>query len=87
MTGMERIRRDDERRHWDEEGYRVVAAWARAYSTTMGAVIGPCRAKVLVGCRAAVAQELRGKGWTLRQIGELLGSRHHTTIMNLLEAA
>ena len=87
MTHIGHIQRVDERRQWDAEGYAVVLAWARAYNTTMRAVTGPCRAKVLVGCRAAIAQELRQKGWTLTQIGELLGSRHHTTVMNLLEAA
>jgi chromosomal replication initiation ATPase DnaA len=84
MTGLERIRQADERRHWDVEGFTVMRAWADSYSTTMRAVTGPCRAKVLVACRAAIAKELRGKGWTLSQIGELLGSRHHTTVMNLL---
>lgn len=77
----------DERRHWDMTGYAVMRSWADAYSTTMRAVTGPCRARTLVTCRAAIAKELRGKGWTLSQIGELLGSRHHTTVMNLLEAA
>ena len=86
MTSMDRIRRADERRLWDAEGYAVAASWAGAYSTTLRAVTGPCRAKVLVACRAAIAKELRDKGWTLSQIGELLGSRHHTTVMNLLEA-
>ena len=87
MTSLERIRRVDERRTWDSEGYAVAASWAGAYSTTLRAVTGPCRARVLVACRAAIASELRQKGWTLGQIGELLGGRHHTTVMNLLEAA
>lgn len=83
MTG-DRI---DERRHWDMDGFLVLRAAARAYGTTWRAMTGPSRTKVLVAARAQVAQELREKGWTLAQIGELLGSRHHTTIMNLLETA
>jgi chromosomal replication initiation ATPase DnaA len=84
---LSRVERVDERRNWDLDGYRVMRGWVDAYSTTMRAVTGPCRARTLVACRAAIAKELRDKGWTLGQIGELLGSRHHTTVMNLLEAA
>lgn len=77
----------DERRHTDVDGWRTAGEVAHQYGTTIRALIGPCRARVLVAARAEVARRLRARGWSLRAIGELLGSRHHTTILNLLENA
>ena len=82
-----RANRIEERRHLDVDGWRIAHEVAQIYGTTIRALVGQTRTRVVVAARAEVARRLRLRGWTLGQIGELLGSRHHTTVMNLLREA
>lgn len=43
----------------------------------------PDRRRVMVRLRTAIATELRGRGFTLPEIGEAM-NRHHTSILSLL---
>jgi chromosomal replication initiation ATPase DnaA len=46
---------------------------------------GPSRTRRLVDARQLVARALRVRGATLRDIGEVLGGRDHSTVVNLLK--
>lgn len=52
----------------------------------VAAMAGRVRSAALVTARAQAARELRDLDFTLEEIGRVLGGRHHTTIMNMLES-
>ena len=62
----------------------IVGASCAEWGVSRELVVGPRRDRVLVRCRLALALRLREHGLTLRQIGQELGGRDHTTIMSLL---
>ncbi len=47
-------------------------------------VLAPGKTKFKVSARWHVASELRRRGYSLPEIGRMMGGYHHTTIMNLL---
>lgn len=56
---------------------------ARRHHCKPAEIIGPRRHAWLVQARRDVAMALRAIGWTFNQIGQLLGGRHPSTVMNL----
>ena len=65
----------------------IIREVARLHGTTEIAIRGACRVRRVVAARRDAARRLRLRGLSLRVVGIALGARHHTTIMNLLEAA
>jgi hypothetical protein len=57
---------------------------ALRHGLTRNDIIGRDRRSKAVAARAAAARHLHQQGRSLNQIGAILGGRHHTTIMNLL---
>ena len=50
-------------------------------------IVGARRVQRYCRARNAVAYALRERGWSLQEIGAVLGARHHTTVMNSLDQA
>ena len=65
----------------------IVAEVARLHGTTEIAVRGPVRAAPIVAARRDAARRLRLRGLSLRLVGQALGGRDHTTVLNLLREA
>lgn len=59
---------------------RVVA---RAHGITVDEMIGPSRKRHIVNARSEFALTLRAFDWSHYAIGEQLGLRDHSTVMNL----
>ena len=64
--------------------HNVVAAIAEKHGFTKAQLLGKSRVRSLVDARSEAAKALRAKGLSLPRIGQLLGGRDHTTILNLL---
>ena len=68
----------------EELAWRFLKEAAQDFDVTVAEIKGPWRATKVVEARRYVARELRSRGQTLEAIGKALGSRNHTTIINLL---
>ena len=63
----------------------LVGVIAERTGVTIGELEGPDRRRRLVDVRRLVARIMRVRGATLRDVGEVLGNRDHTTVMNLMK--
>lgn len=63
----------------------MVEAIAERAGVTMEGLVGSGRNRRLVDVRRLVARVMRVRGATLREVGEVLGNRDHTTVMNLMK--
>jgi chromosomal replication initiation ATPase DnaA len=63
----------------------VMREQADRYGVSVEALQGRGRTRWISTARAAVASSLRDLGLSTGDIGRMLGGRHHTTIMYLLE--
>lgn len=55
------------------------------YDLPANVITGPSRFRLAVFARATVAAVMRERGYTLVQIGNVLGGRDHSTVLNLLK--
>ena len=55
------------------------------YNVSIDTIIGKCRNSELVDIRCIIASVLFKIGCYESAIGRILGGRHHTTVINLLE--
>lgn len=55
------------------------------YGVDYDCILGKCRKYKSVSARAYVANSLRKDKLTLKEIGEVLGGRDHSTIINLIK--
>lgn len=62
----------------------AVKTAAAQHGTTVEALRGPQRHSDIVEARRDAAERLRGIGLSFPRIGQALGGRHHSTILNLL---
>lgn len=74
------------------QGEAILAEVAEAAGMTVASMLEKSRAKELVAVRRQAIVRLRGAGFTLEEIGELMqGERekpmHHSTVMHHLEVA
>jgi chromosomal replication initiation ATPase DnaA len=70
-----------------EQRLAIIVRVAEAHGVTLGDVLGYSRRAYIVAARRAAMHALRDEcGYSLCQIGRLLG-RHHTTVMHALRVA
>ena len=55
------------------------------YNVSINTIIGKCRNSELVDIRCIIASVLFKIGYYESAIGRVLGGRHHTTVINLLQ--
>jgi chromosomal replication initiation ATPase DnaA len=68
-------------------GQKAILTVSRQTGFTVAAIRSQSQARRLVDARRRIAVELRSLGYSYPRIGRILGHRHHTTIMYLIETA
>jgi len=63
---------------------RILRETAEDWSITVGELCGPWRKRPVAEARRHAAKELRKLGLQLKEIGQVLGQRDHSTVINLL---
>lgn len=80
--------RDNARKQWEMDSHRILSYVEDISGFEAHEICGPSRQADLVETRSAIATALHKTGRaTLVNIGTLLGGRHHTTIINLIDRA
>lgn len=69
-----------ERRRPDPQ--HIILTNARLFEISPETLLGPSRVPSVVAARGEVQTQLRERGFTFKEIGELTGGRHHTTVMH-----
>ena len=64
--------------------YEIVQAVASEFGVSYAELTGMRRFQRIVAIRSVAAERLRAQHMSLPAIGQALGGRHHTTVMNLL---
>lgn len=64
------------------EGARILDAIAQRHEITVADIKGPSRRHCFTVPRQEACSSLRAIGWSVEKIGDLLGGRHHTTVMH-----
>lgn len=66
-------------------GEEIVKVISKDYGYHLKTILGSCRKPELVDVRCIIAGVLFRFGYNKTVIGRLLGKKHHTTILNLIE--